>query len=453
MRDKYVGSMSRTPEKSERGPVETIEIKGIKIPVYYSPYRDTESYLLAYYTEGKRKRERVPSLPAARKRAKELIQELSKGTAHVATFTAKEAAVVNAAVDILQPLDMGLAEAARQVAAAKEILGGFGTIEEAARLLVAERQRQQIPRKLFGEVVREFLEEIKPPARSYRHWQDCSARLGLAAERFKTVSIMDVRTIDLETHLNNIQRRVRTKQGMKTLPGPGKKATGRNRNNYRGVFCNLFSYAQRLGYLPRNIETEAEHLREAPDRDANVAIYQPDEMQTILDGLPDKWIPFAAIGAFAGCRGAEIHRLDWKDIDLEERHITVESSKSKTGKRRVVPISDNLYAYLAPYAQKTGWVCPHYSHDSTLSQEFGLAWEKAGIKVEKVNNGLRHSYASYRIEEVKSLPQVAWEMNTSERKLRDNYLELVSAKKLLQWKQILPSTPLPKVPPELKQAA
>jgi len=63
-------------------------------------------------------------------------------------------------------------------------------------------------------------------------------------------------------------------------------------------------------------------------------------------------------------------------------------------------------------------------------QQFADAREKAGIKVKKINNGFRHSYASYRIAEVKSLPQVAWEMNTSERKLLDNYLELVSAKKL-----------------------
>ena len=453
MRDRYASFMSHTAEKTKRGPVEVIEGKGVKIPVYYSPYRDTESYLLAYYSEGTRQRERVPSLPAARKRAKELIEELSKGTAHVAAFTAKEAAAVNTAVDILRPHDIAITEAARQVAAANEILGGLGTIEEAVRLLVAERGRQQIPVKPFGEVVKDFLEEVKPPARSYRHWLDCSGRLGLAAERFETVPIMDIRTIDLENHLNTMQRRVRTKQGTKTLPGPGKKVTGRNRNNYRGVLCNVFSYAQRLGYLPRNIDTEADNLREAPDRDADIQIYQPEGVQAILDALPDKWIPFAAIGAFAGCRGAEIHRLDWKDIDLEERHLTVESSKSKTGKRRVVPISDNLHAYLAPYAKESGWVCPHFSHDSTLAKEFANAWESAGIKVKKVTNGFRHSYASYRIEEVKSLPQVAWEMNTSERKLRDNYLELVSAKKLAKWKQIFPRTPLPKLQEGLAKAA
>ncbi|OJV11828.1 MAG: hypothetical protein BGO12_08380 [Verrucomicrobia bacterium 61-8] len=429
--------------------MEVVESKGVRIPIYDA---GQGRVLLSYYAEGERKLVKRKDLASGRQRAKELVEELSTGTAHVATFSPKQAAVVNAAVDILQPLDIGLAEAARQVAAANEILGGIGTIEEAARLLVAERQRQKIPAKPFGEVVKEFLEVIKPPARSYRHWSDASGRLSLAADKFATVPILDIRTIDLENHLDCIRRRVRTKAGLRTLPGPGKKTKGRNRNNYRGVLCNLFSFAQRRGYLPRNIPTEADHLMEAPERDANVEIYQPGEMQTIMDGLPDKWIPFAAIGAFAGCRAAEIHRLDWKDIDLEERHITVESSKSKTGKRRVVPISDTLYAYLKPYAKDSGWVCPHYSHDSTLSQEFKQAWDKAGIKVEKIDNGFRHSYASYRIEEVKSLPQVAWEMNTSERKLRDNYLELVSAKKLEIWKKIMPSGRLAKKLAELTEA-
>ena len=75
--------MACIPERKQRGPVDIIEAKGIKIPVYYSPYRGTKSYLLAYYTEAKRKRERAPSIEVARKRAKRLIEELSAGTAHV----------------------------------------------------------------------------------------------------------------------------------------------------------------------------------------------------------------------------------------------------------------------------------------------------------------------------------------------------------------------------------
>ena len=62
--------MLRNSKRKKRGPVEIIEGKGIKIPVYYSPYRDTESYLLAYYAEGDRKRERVPSVDAPGREAR-----------------------------------------------------------------------------------------------------------------------------------------------------------------------------------------------------------------------------------------------------------------------------------------------------------------------------------------------------------------------------------------------
>jgi len=119
--------------------------------------------------------------------------------------------------------------------------------------------------------------------------------------------------------------------------------------------------------LPRNIKNEAEHLAQAPDRDGRIEIYTAEEMQIILDDLPDKWIPFAAIEAFAGYRPVEIHRLDWKDIDMDERHITVESSKSKTGKRRSVPMADILYAWLKPYAQKSSWVAKSMT---TLDRNF-----------------------------------------------------------------------------------
>jgi len=70
--------MSRAVREKRRGPVEIIEGKGISIPVYSSPYRGTESYLLAYYAEGQRKRERVPSLETARRRGRQLASSIPR---------------------------------------------------------------------------------------------------------------------------------------------------------------------------------------------------------------------------------------------------------------------------------------------------------------------------------------------------------------------------------------
>jgi len=40
--------------------------------------------------------------------------------------------------------------------------------------------------------MKEFLEGVKPPARSRRYWQDYSSRLGLATERFKNKPILEL---------------------------------------------------------------------------------------------------------------------------------------------------------------------------------------------------------------------------------------------------------------------
>ena len=144
---------------------------------------------------------------------------------------------------------------------------------------------------------------------------------------------------------------------------------------------------------------------------------------------------------FAGLRAAEIHRLDWKDVNLDEGHIVVDRHKDKTGRRRIVPILPNLKAWLLPHAHKEGWVCPHYSHDSTLLIEFSKAFKTTGIA--SVHNGFRHSFASH-IAVIKSADEVALEMNTSPRKLFQNYRELVTEKVALAYFSVFPVAKHPK---------
>ncbi|CAN5472550.1 hypothetical protein BH09VER1_BH09VER1_26590 [soil metagenome] len=443
---------------AKKAPVEVIEGKGLSIPIYHSPVISKgakyDSYLLAYYRLGSRVRERAKTREIARARARELIDELSGSLPSDMPFSAMETKSINTAVDILAPLDIPLTEAARRVAEAERILGGRGTVEEAARAFVKQHKRAELPAITFGEVYREFMDTLatdKKPGvaksreyhRSFRYWQDCSQRLGAAAEVFKKNQLIDVTTKAIEHFLNNLPIRVITASGVK-FSGKKRKVTGRTRNNYRGAFCTLYSFARKMGYLPRGIETEAEHVLVVAENKSKAEradalqrrIYTPTEMQKILDELPDKWRSFAALGAFAGLRAAEIHRLDWRDVNFQDRIITVEKHKAKVGKRRIVRISSQLEAWLLPISKETGWACPHYSHDSTLNIEFAKARSKIAVPV--VHNGHRHSFASYRLAEVKIAEEVAWEMNTSERKLKDNYLALVNDRELSEWKAVLP---------------
>jgi integrase len=138
----------------------------------------------------------------------------------------------------------------------------------------------------------------------------------------------------------------------------------------------------------------------------------------------------------AGLRAAEIHRLEWSDVNLTEGHIVVDRQKDKTGRRRIVPIQPNLKAWLKPYVKETGYVCPHYSHDSTLLIEFSKAFKLTGVP--SVHNGFRHSYASHRLAIAKSTEEVGLEMNTSPRKLFQNYRELVTEKTAVAYFGVFP---------------
>ena len=62
---------------------------------------------------------------------------------------------------------------------------------------------------------------------------------------------------------------------------------------------------------------------------------------------------FAGIG-----KKPQIAVLDWKDVDLAEKTITVHATKTKARARRIVEISDNLGAWLLPYSAKAGPVAP-----------------------------------------------------------------------------------------------
>ena len=51
-------------------------------------------------------------------------------------------------------------------------------------------------------------------------------------------------------------------------------------------------------------------------------------------------------------RMAELARLDWKAVDLDRRFIEVRAGQAKTASRRLVPITDNLAAWLRPLERK-----------------------------------------------------------------------------------------------------
>jgi len=159
-------------------------------------------------------------------------------------------------------------------------------------------------------------------------------------------------------------------------------------------------------------------------------------MEQLLRAAPARLLPVLAIGGFAGLRAAEIERLDWGAVNLERRIIELRAGQAKTASRRIVPISDNLAAWLSPLPRE-GRVVPEkvvFVKITKLAKELGINWP---------HNALRHSYISYRIAKVQSAAQVALEAGNSPAIIFRHYRELVTEDEARQWFGIMPAISSP----------
>ena len=167
-------------------------------------------------------------------------------------------------------------------------------------------------------------------------------------------------------------------------------------------------------------------------------IFTVDELSALLNAAakraPDV-LPMLTIGAFAGVREAEIKRLDWSEVDQKRGHIEIKSSKAKSARCRIIEIQPNLREWLRPYAETSGHVVPANSR-----KKLDRVCKSAGLS-RWPNNGLRHSFASYRLAATHDAPRVASELgHTSPQMLYSAYRELVLAEEAERYWKIEPDT-------------
>jgi len=209
----------------------------------------------------------------------------------------------------------------------------------------------------------------------------------------------------------------------------------KSRAQYRANIGVLFSNAERLGMIDRNpvLRTAKPKLVDAPPE-----IFAVDELRALLETAncetPDV-LPMLTICAFAGLRDAEVKRLDWSEVDLARGHIEVKAAKAKSARRRIIPIQPSLAAWLAPYSEKKGMVVP-----VNARKKLDAARKAAGLTLWP-KNGLRHSFASYRLAAIHDAPRVAAELgHTSPQMLYSTYRAVVFPEEAERYWKIVPQS-------------
>jgi len=198
-------------------------------------------------------------------------------------------------------------------------------------------------------------------------------------------------------------------------------------NKRHATVSAFINWCAEKGYIAAESAAEAVRLNRKNVAPSDIEVYTPNEMRLILNGtkktgpLRENLIPFVILGAFCGIRpDGEFQRLRWEDVNLAEKIVTVGAGQAKVAARRIVPLADNVIAWLAPYATRSGPVAPF----GKMQQAFRRHAEAVDVKFKR--NGLRHSFGSYRLAVVQSAAQVALEMGNSPRMVFGHYRQLVT---------------------------
>ncbi len=262
-------------------------------------------------------------------------------------------------------------------------------------------------------VIAELLDARTADGASVRYRGDLRVRLARFAQTFGDSMIAAVTAKQISDWLREL------------------KVGAVTRNSYRRRLAALFSFARRNGYVTTNPLPDVER---ASERECEIAILTVAETARLLECASADTLPYWAIGAFAGLRPAEIERLAWNEIDFEDGLIEVKAAKSKTGSRRLVPMAENLRQWLAPYRTASGSVCP-----TSLRKRLDADRERAALRAAWPQNGLRHSFGSYRLPILGDAARLALDMGNSPAMVFKHYREVVKPKVAEKYWNIRPA--------------
>ena len=121
-------------------------------------------------------------------------------------------------------------------------------------------------------------------------------------------------------------------------------ASGATLNRDLALASAVFGWARRAGYVDTNPVRRVERFSEK-GREREVYLTAM-EANALIDECSPALRPFVLTAIHTGMRRGELLALKWRAVDLERGELLVEPETEKTGRGRVVPLTDELHAEL-----------------------------------------------------------------------------------------------------------
>ena len=184
-----------------------------------------------------------------------------------------------------------------------------------------------------------------------------------------------------------------------------KAVSNQTRKNLRNYLGQFFNWAIKKSYHKENPVkgVEITVMKSSPK------FFTVEQCETILaKSVEHDLESYFALCLFAGIRPKEVERMTWNNVNLATKEIHLTADMTKTKKDRLFTMSDNLAAWLKSLDGTKPLVNPNYKR---VKNKVFSSLQRDGI--EWIQDGLRHSFATYHYAKHKSLELLRHDMGNS----------------------------------------
>jgi len=353
--------------------------------------------LITHYADGRRTRERYRT-PAEANTA----------------FALKTAAVGRDGVEVARAAESGDLRAIHEFRNATADWPTKPSVETALRFYV-EHQRSLKVAGTVQEACDARIEDAHRRKLSKRSQNDLRLRLGRFARDFGSRSLAGITTAEIQRWIHSEATHPKTMA------------------NLRLAISSIFAPARESGQIPHNPVSAVKLPKVVSGEPTTITASQ---LAAILESAPERSRAAIAIQALSGLRLSEVQRLDWAQVSLTHRLITVSADRTKTASRRHVPVCDSLLAWITPLHRGQGMVA---ESEDILRNDSEKARREAGIKTWPAN-ALRHTCASAWCCLEHDVSKVAAWLGNSPTIIHQNYRALLTHEQAADWFAVRPSS-------------
>lgn len=192
-------------------------------------------------------------------------------------------------------------------------------------------------------------------------------------------------------------------------------------NKARAMLHGLFEFGLRREWCDKNPIKRIERKKVVEKEIQPLKLAETKRLIKTAQRESPVYAVVAALLVYTGIRPREVRRLTWRDIDTEEKIITVRSQCSKTGGVRQVEIPPVLNRLLITHkSESSSYICP---------MDWQRRWRKirdnSGFRGRWVQDVLRHTYASFHAKNYADLPRLQLNMGHRDLSLlRSRYINM-----------------------------